>query len=403
MKRLALITATIVATLLGVGLAWQLRGVILIFFASLATAAALRPVATWLAGHGLRWGAALAISYLAAAASLALLVSTSLTGVASDIDRLSVDFGHAYERVIQDWPSGSPLQQTLARYLPKGDEIEGPLGGMFIERIKNWLLGLTLGFVETIINIVLVVVLSVYWSFDRVAFERLWLSILPVERRGPARDIWREIEQESGAYLRSEIIQCAAAGLLLNAGFVLLGHPYPALLALIGALAWVIPWIGGLLAVAAVFVFSMAASMTPGGPSLMAAAVPASVYTMAVLSFLEFVVEPRLFDRRRYNAILMVVLLVGLTEWLGLLGMLLGPPLAAALQILGGHVLEQRQQAVTDATSAPASLQTRLERIRATLANTEQSRPELASLLDRLSELLEQAKQVPATRATTAS
>jgi predicted PurR-regulated permease PerM len=399
MKRLALITATIVATLSAVWLAWELRGVILIFFASLATAAALRPAATWLARRHIHPTAALAIAYLIAAASIAIVIAVAVSPVAGDIERLSADSGRAYEVIRDEWPRGSPIEQSLARYLPQQEQTDTPLAGVFSGQIRA-LLGVTLGVVATGINVVLVVILSIYWSFDRVAFERLWLSLLPVERRTAARDIWRAIEQETGAYLRSEIIQCVAAGLLLNWGFSLLGYPYPALLALIGAVAWIIPWVGGALAVAAVVIASLPATLAPDGPSWASVALPASLYTLVVLSFLEFVVEPRLFDRRRYNAILVVILMVGLADWLGIWGLLLGPPLAAALQILGLHLLEQRQQAAMEAATAdvidaPASLQSRLEEIRATLSRSEQDRPELASLVDRLSELINQAKEVP--------
>ncbi len=44
MKRLASYTALVLVTLLGAGLVWEFRGVILLFAFSLAIAAALRPL-----------------------------------------------------------------------------------------------------------------------------------------------------------------------------------------------------------------------------------------------------------------------------------------------------------------------------------------------------------------------
>jgi predicted PurR-regulated permease PerM len=219
--------------------------------------------------------------------------------------------------------------------------------------------------------------------------------VLAVERRAAARDIWRAVEHETGAYLRSEIIQCAAAGLLLNIGFRMLGHPYPALMALIAALAWLIPWIGAVIAVVAVIATSMLWATLHGGPGLLALALPASVWTIAVLFFLEFVVEPYLFNRKRYNALLVVLVVVGLTDWLGLIGLLIGPPLAAALQILGSYVLSQRQQAAIDQTEPNDSLHHRLRKLRTNLAAMGESRPEVKSLMDRLSSLIDEAKTMP--------
>ena len=399
MKRLALATAIVVGTLVAVALAWRLRGVVLIFFASLATAAAIRPVAEWFARRHLNWTAALAIAYVSIGSSLCLLIAASAGPLAIDLEQLSQDLGLLYERVKTLWPQGSPIQQAAARHLPVWDADAQPsLRG---SDLNGGLIGFTLGAVETVINVTLVVVLSVYWSFDRVYFERLWLSVLAVERRSAARDIWRAVEHETGAYLRSEVVQCAAAGLLLNVGFRMLGHPYPALMALVVALAWLIPWIGAVFAVAIVVAASMLSATLQGGPGLWALALPASAWTIAVLSFLEFVIEPYLFNRKRYNALWVVLVLVGLTDWLGPIGLLLGPPLAAALQIVGSYVLNQRQQAVIDQTEPTDSFRQRLRKLQISLAAMGDSRPQVKSLLDRLSTLIDDVNATPEAAAST--
>ncbi|MCZ7672142.1 MAG: AI-2E family transporter [Chloroflexi bacterium] len=69
--------------------------------------------------------------------------------------------------------------------------------------------------------------LSLYWSLDRVRFERLWLSLLPPEQRARARDIWQTIESDLGSYIRSEVAQSLLAGLLLGLGYWALGSPTP--------------------------------------------------------------------------------------------------------------------------------------------------------------------------------
>ena len=63
----------------------------------------------------------------------------------------------------------------------------------------------------------------------------------------------------------------------------------------------------------------------------------AALYTLLVLMLLEWLVEPRLFRRKRYNPILLVLVAVGMVDWLGFLGLLIAPPVAATVQILGGQ------------------------------------------------------------------
>ena len=57
MRRLAFSTALVLATLAGIAILWELRGAVLIFFLSLGTSAALRPVIEQLHRWGLpnRW------------------------------------------------------------------------------------------------------------------------------------------------------------------------------------------------------------------------------------------------------------------------------------------------------------------------------------------------------------
>ena len=111
-------------------------------------------------------------------------------------------------------------------------------------RAVHTLLGVTWGFFGTILNVLIIVVLSLYWSIDRIHFERLWLSLLDVGRRQRARESWRAIEQATGAYLQREVVQSLAAGVMLGIGFWAFQQPYPVLSAAVGALAWLIPWVG---------------------------------------------------------------------------------------------------------------------------------------------------------------
>jgi predicted PurR-regulated permease PerM len=102
--------------------------------------------------------------------------------------------------------------------------------------------------------------------------------------------IWRTVEPDIGAYIRGEVIQSLLAGLLLGLGYWLLGSPYPALLALAGALACLIPVVGAALAVIPVLLVGLLTSVQL---SLFTA-----LYTLVVLIALGVWVKPRLFNRR---------------------------------------------------------------------------------------------------------
>jgi predicted PurR-regulated permease PerM len=185
--------------------------------------------------------------------------------------------------------------------------------------------------------------------------------------------------------LRSELAQSLLAGLLLGLGYRLLNLDYPALLALVSALAWLVPWLGLVLALVPVILVSTSAG------SLMA--LLAVLYTLLVFVLLELLVEPRLYNRRQYNSLLIVLVMLALGEEFGLVGVLMAPPLAAALQILGTHLLAPAS------TTAEKPMDEQFTVLRERLASVrtllEQSAggatPQVASMVDRLEALLDKA------------
>ncbi|MBL9122364.1 MAG: AI-2E family transporter [Planctomycetaceae bacterium] len=395
MRRLALHTAIVLATLTALLVLWQLLGVILMFFLSLATAAALRPLIQQLSDRGVPRTFALLGAYLVVflvVAALILLLGPPLVG---ELQLVGDDFVHAYDKISTEWPAGTPLEKAIARRLPPPRDLLGSLVGSSEASVLQTVLGATVGFFSLIVHLVVVVVLSIYWSLDRVHFERLWLSLLAVDARAEAREVWRSIETEVGAYLRSEVLQSLAAGLLLGIGFALLGLPYPILLGIVGAVAWCVPWVGMLVSVTTVGVLSLPTLVLQEEPAAAITFAGGAAYTMLVLLLLEIYVEPRLFDRRRYNSLLIVVVVIGLAQMAGLLGVVLGPPLAAAIQILLGHLLRRRALAtVSDGAEPALSVAKRAAEIRARIERLNPPPPELLSLSERLHQLITAAEQL---------
>jgi putative permease len=387
-KHLVWITAIVLATLIALYLAWQLRAVVVLFLFSLATAAAIRPVVDFL--H--RWIArpvALGLSYLLL---IALIVGPFLvfaSPLLTDLKRLGEDAVQGYQELSKRWSQGTSLQQTVARRLPVPEHVVDQLAiGQARETLAG-VLGFTFGLFGVAVNVLIVIVLSLYWSIDRIHFERLWLSLLSVDQRTEARSLWRDVEDELGGYLRSEIVQAVAAAFLLAIGFHLIQYPYPVLLALIAAACWLIPWLGLALAICASLLFTLPLGAVSGFRDPLLSAMGAAVLTLAVLLALEAWVEPRLFRRRHYNPFVMVIVVVALADVFGIFGLILGPPLAAAIQIAGNHLLHWRleRQSRLRALELPA-LEERVAAVRAALSSLRDPPAGLVSLVERLELLL---------------
>lgn len=387
MKRLAVYTAVILATLAVMIVFWQFRSIIILLVISLVLSAALRPGFDWLAGKGVPDSIARLLVFLAVFGGLFLLFYLISGRLLNEIQVLSNYLVVVYDRFYQSLSSGTDFQKAIAGMIPAPnalpEAVSASSGGSLIQMIA----GVTRSIGTLVAGLVVIIVLSLYWSADRNHFERLWLSVLPASQRIEARSIWRTTEAAMGAYLRSEMIQMLLAGLLLGVGYLVMGLAYPLLAALLGAVAWLVPMAGFVFIAGLSFLFGLASGDWVTG-------VTALLYTTLVLAFLEFVVEPRFFQRRRFSGLLIIFSMIILVQAYGLIGFIIAPPLAVALQVLTSHIARviQRPQATTFQVEA---LDERLALLKAEYARQEEveTRKEIGSLLERLENLVDQARQ----------
>ncbi len=326
MKRIIWDILSVAVTLLVLIFLWQFSLSIILFVLSLAVSAAFQPLINRIANniHSKRF--ALGIVYTA---FVGLFLITVLLGgqlFLQDLQKAADDFVTNYNRIKTDWPlEGSMFQQTLAEQLPSSDKLFQAIFSEegFIILTENG--GPGQNFFSFFGYFAITIVLSIYWSADQLRFERISVSLFPVKHRPKALHIWRAVEKGVGAYLRSELLQSVFAGLMLGIGYWLLGIRYPALLAMWGATARLIPWFGAVIALIPLFFIL-------GNLPLLGFL--AILYTMVVLILLRTGIESRLLHRKSNNSLLIILFVIVLGEAFGVIGVLLAPPLAAAVQIL---------------------------------------------------------------------
>jgi len=327
MTRVIRYTVVVVITLVALLLLWQFGVAIVLFLLSLAVAAALRPLINSLMGKNISKRLALGIVYFLLVASIAGSLLLMGPAFLEELQRASDDFIASYDRAKTEWPTtGTLFQQALAEQLPPSVELYQALTSEEGIPALQGVLGIAQNFFSILGRLAIVIVLSLYWSADQLRFERLGLSLLPVEHHPKALRAWRSIEAGVGAYLRSEIVQSVLAGLLLWVIYGTLGIRYPVLLALWGATVRLIPWFGALIAILPALFIVMGSSPIVG--------LVAVIATIAVLFLLKEVIEPRVFHRHKYSSLLIVLFVIGLAEAFGFIGMILAPPFAVAVQIL---------------------------------------------------------------------
>ncbi len=375
----------VMTTLLTLVVFWQFRIVVIYVLISLMLAAALRPLANRLVGRKFVVCAAWILLYLVALASFGFLLVLTSQSAINEIQVLAQSMSVQGEWVLPLWLKGSTFERSLISRLPPPSMLFQAVTGNQGQLVLPTLLGFMQGIGGIVSGTVIILFLSIYWSISQVHFERLWLSLLPSGQRKQARGVWRVVEPDLGGYIRSQVIQSILAGLLLGLGYWLLGSPYPALLALAGALASLIPVVGAALVVLPPLLVGLLISVQL---SLFTA-----LYALIVMIALIVWVRPRLFNRKWDNPILTIILMIALADAFGIIGIIFTPPISVVCQILWSRLVSHRR--ASGAAALVSDLKSRQEHIWTTIEAMDEPPPPLVtSSMERLAELIVKAEPI---------
>jgi putative permease len=384
-KKLVVFGVAVMTTLLALVVLWQFRIVVVYVLVSLMLAAALRPLFTHLVGRSVVVRIAWILLYLVVLGSLGFVLFMIGETAIKEIQQLAQTVSVQDKWVLPLWLEGSSFQQIVLAQLPPPSKLFEAITGSQGQLVLPAILGFAQGIGSLVSAVIVILFLSLYWSINQIHFELLWLSLLPSGQRKQARDIWRTVEPEIGAYIRGEIIQSLLAGLLIGLGCWLLGSPYPAILASAGALASLIPVVGIVIAIIPVLLVGLLTSVQL---SLFTA-----LFVLFVMIALVVWVKPRLFNRRWDNPILTVVLLIALADAFGIVGIIVAPPISVVCQILWSRLVSRR--AVSGAAVQLSDLKERQAMLwEAIKAMDEPPLPLVTSSMERLTHLIKKAEPV---------
>lgn len=384
-KRVVMFATAVMTTLLALMVLWQFRLVVVYVLISLALAATVRPLVKVWSGRRLLTRLGLILLTLVSLGGFGFLIFLIGRFAIRDIQELAKALSAQGAWLLPSWLQGSSFQQTLVAWLPTPDKLFEAFTGAQGQLVLPAVLGFTQDIGGVVSGVIVILFLSLYWSISQIHFERLWLSLLPPELRKHARGIWRTIEPELGAYIRSEALQSFLAGLLLGLGYWLLGSPYPTLLALIGGLAWLIPVVGAAVAVILALTLGLLTSVQ--------LSLSTALYTLIVLITMQVWLAPRLFRRKPHHPILTLVILLAMAEVFGLPGILVAPPLSIVCQILWNLLVTNRL--ASGASAQISDLKDRQMRLWAAIQEMKEPPPPLVvSSMERLTNLLARAEPI---------
>ncbi len=333
-----LVTATLVVGLvaLSIWLVFRFNQVILILIAGVIISTALQPVVSWLQRRGLPAGAAVLLLFGVLALIVALFLRFGVPLIADQATnigaQLSEAYGHFVERLGQ---SHNLLLRRLSEVIPPQmgaptSVSAAPVAGQGVEVVESpfaqvWL---TLGTVASgIYKTAAIFFVAFFWTVESDRIKRVGISLLPLNRREPARDLITEIEGRVGGYVAGQVVVSGIIGTLSLIAYWIIGIPYAIVLALIIALMEFIPVVGPLIGAVPSIIIALSIA-------------PSKAVWVLITSLIIHQLEANVFGPRvmkRTLGMRPLVTLVAMTAFgtlFGILGALIALPLTAIIQLL---------------------------------------------------------------------
>jgi len=315
---------TVVATVGLILLAINMVNVLVTVFLAITLAETIRPLVESLQRRGVRRPVAIFLIYLLI---LSVLVG-SLALILPPLTQQVVAFARESPRQVQDLRNMVPgLNQTLLDLglLGQVQTAMSDLAGQAPVILR----GIGSAAVQGVVGIFTVLsgfILAAFWIGLTETVDRNVVSRLPLDRRLLVRRLAHDLSETLGGWLRGQLILMVFVGVLSFVGLAILQVRYPVALAVFAGVTEVLPiigpWIGGIPAV-------IIASLV--NPVL---GVVVAVLYIAIQQIENNFLVPKVMQRAvgLHPFLVLVALLVG-GSLLGVAGVIISIPLAAALQV----------------------------------------------------------------------
>lgn len=160
-------------------------------------------------------------------------------------------------------------------------------------------------------------------------FQRLFGA----NHRTMVSDIISQIKTVIQRYLTGLVIEAVIVAILNSVGLLILGIDYAVVLGIIGAMLNVIPYVGGIIAVALPMMIALVTQASPWY----------ALYVLAIYMFIQFmdnnfIVPKVVASKVKINALISVIVVIAFGALWGIPGMFLSIPLTAILKVICDHI-----------------------------------------------------------------
>jgi predicted PurR-regulated permease PerM len=339
-RRVGIAIGLVLATALGLLFVYATRRVLIWIVIAVFFAVALYPVVNWTERRvtRIRWLATLLV-FLTALGILGVLTALIIVPLVGEVARL-VDRLPQLLQEARDGrgPIGGPLERFhLRQYAEEHHEQLQQLGS----RLREPTVGVVRGAATTVVGVLTVTVLAYLMVLQAPKIVETTLDFVPARHTERVRRIGTECARTITGYLSGNLLISAICGGLTFATMAIMGVPYAGVLALLVAIADLVPLVGAttgaVIATGASFFHSNQAGIV------------VLVFFVVYQQVENHVLQPLILSRIvRLNPLTVLVSLLVAADLAGILGALLAIPAAGITQIVLRDLRDGRRRPPED-------------------------------------------------------
>ncbi len=307
----------------------RLWPVVLVMITAFIVMAALLPYIEWMVRHGVNRVVAVLLSILLILVVLGGMVAIVAPAVFDEFRDLRSNLPD-YAADVEDLASGLGFDTERWDLPERAEKIDWNdliSGSQAVDVGQRVALGIFTGFT--------ILVLAAYLLVDTYRMRRFLFRFIPEERTPDAEHFLQALARVVGGYVRGQLITSAIIGVFTTVVLLIVGVPNAVAFGVLAAFADIIPLIGALIAVIPPVVAAFQESPTQ-----------ALIVLGALLAYQQF--EDRYLVPKVYGqtlnlpAIIVLLAVLAGAELMGIIGVLLALPAAAAARVVLDYYLERR-------------------------------------------------------------
>jgi predicted PurR-regulated permease PerM len=316
--------AKVILTLVIIWLLVRLWSILLLFLIGLLLTAALNPAVAWFQRRGLRRSSAVASVLVGVLAVFVIFLLILIPPIVDETGNFVDDLPQHVERtqgLLEDrYPSVYERLKAYADEQSRG-------GGIAFDVPVPRILSAGAGIFEGISNTIVVLVITAYLLLDGARIYRWSVRYLPDHQEAKVRRAMPEISAVVSGYVVGQIFTSLIFGIFAFIVLSIAGVPQPLFLALLAAILDAVPIIGVFVATIPAFLLALTVSV----PTAVVVVIAYVIYQQVE----NYVIVPRVYRgtlQISSFAVLVAVIIGG--ELLGIIGVLMALPIAAAIPVV---------------------------------------------------------------------